>query len=41
MPANDLLGQYEVLRRQYEEDGFLFFEGVLDTDLVDRTRREL
>jgi 1-deoxypentalenic acid 11beta-hydroxylase len=41
MPANDLLGQYEVLRRQYEQDGFLFFENVLDTDLVDRTRREL
>ena len=40
-PANDLLGQSAALRRKYEQDGFLFFEGVLDAELVGRTRQEL
>ena len=40
-PVNHLLGERAALQRQYEQDGFLFFEGVLDTELVERTRQEL
>jgi 1-deoxypentalenic acid 11beta-hydroxylase len=41
LPANGLLDDHEALQAQYARDGYLFFSGVLDVDVVETARADL